>query len=359
MRKEEKFNNILNDCLDRILKGESVEQCLLSYPEQARELEPLLLTAKAARVISTVQPSPEYSAEAKRQFQAALIEMKVKQNEGKAQSGRRFQWRWQSAWAISLVAVVIVVLGGGGTIAAASGSMPDSGLYPVKIAVENVQLALTPGQVAKTELNAKFADRRVEEIIYTAEKGNAQEAQSASIRLNTNLSNISQLAAGNTMNKSDSARKATPLMAPQSSELSKNAAPSLLNSATVPSPVAAPEITATNGTGEPVTPVSAEDTGSAATSAVSMAVQSGNTDSAAATVTSQGTERWAGPNSVKVSITKSEKMIQIIQEDYAKRKAKLEQALQKASPKARPFIQQAITQSDLEYEQALKNLANN
>jgi len=35
------FEDILNTCLDRItLKGDTIEQCLESYPEQAVELEP-------------------------------------------------------------------------------------------------------------------------------------------------------------------------------------------------------------------------------------------------------------------------------------------------------------------------------
>jgi hypothetical protein len=334
MRKEEKFNNILNECLDRILKGETVEQCLLRYPDQAQELEPLLKTAKTARVISTVQPSPEYRVAAKRQFMAALIERQVKQNEGKTHSSRRIQWRWQSGWAIALVAVVIVVLGGGGTIAAASGSMPDSGLYPVKLATEQVQLALAPGQLAETKLNAEFADRRVEEIIYTAEKGDEQDIQIAAVRLNTNLANISELAAGKSQTKVENFDGPS-LMATPSPEVSKNAAPPLMNSITEITPMITPEISAPIEITEPVTLVGIEDTSAAA----------------------QSTERWAGPDSVKVSLTKYEKMAQIIQENYEKRKLKLEQALQNASPKALPAIQQAITQSDLEYERAMENLA--
>ncbi len=359
MRKEEKFNNILNECLDRILKGESVEQCLLSYPEQARELEPLLITAKTARSISTVQPRSAYKIEAKRQFQAALIQMQVKQNERKAQSSRRFQWRWQSGWAIALVAVVVVVLGGGGTVAAASGSMPDSGLYPIKLAAENVQLALTIGEVAKTQLNATFADRRVEEIIYTAEKGNPQESQAAVVRLNTNLINISELAAGKLKNKSESAGGLAPLMAPQSSDLSKNAAPPIINSALAPSPLVTPEIATGGAPTEPVTLASPVSASSTAAPSASLAAPSTDADIAGTTANNQATGRWAGPNSVKVSITKSEKLAQIIQDNYAKRKLKLEQALHNASPKARPAIEQAIAQSDLEYAQALQNLAQN
>jgi hypothetical protein len=56
MKNNRQFDDILNLCLDRILKGETVEGCLQSYPEMAKELEPLLRTAVAAKVASEVQP---------------------------------------------------------------------------------------------------------------------------------------------------------------------------------------------------------------------------------------------------------------------------------------------------------------
>ncbi len=56
MKKGKRFDNVLNECLERLLKGETIEQCLQSYPEQAAELEPLLRTALAAKRVSAIQP---------------------------------------------------------------------------------------------------------------------------------------------------------------------------------------------------------------------------------------------------------------------------------------------------------------
>ena len=349
MRQEERFNNILNECLDRILKGETVEKCLLSYPEQAKELEPLLQTAKAARVISSVQPRPEFKAEARRQFQAALIEMKVNQNEHKAHVARRWQWRWQSGWAIVLIVVVMVVLGGGGTVAAASGSMPDSGLYSVKLATEQVQLALAPGEIAKTQLNAKFADRRTEEIIYTAEKGNAQEVQVVASRLNTNLSNISGLAAGNIQPKSESNTEPAPVVAPQPAGQSKNASQPRIGVTSAAPTVANPNKTASSASGSasPVAPSPAADS--------RFAAQSAENTGSADTATGNRNSNVQSANN-KVNSAKYEKLKKIIQDNYDGRKQKLEAALQNTSQEVRPAIRQAIAQSDLEYARALKNL---
>jgi len=61
MRNKE-FDNILNECLERLLvKGESLEQCLQRYPGQAAELKPLLETALAAREASSIQPRADFN----------------------------------------------------------------------------------------------------------------------------------------------------------------------------------------------------------------------------------------------------------------------------------------------------------
>jgi hypothetical protein len=192
MNNSEKFNDVLNECLDRMLKGETVEQCLKSYPEMARELEPLLHTAQVAKMASSIQPRAEFKAKARYEFQAALRDMQAK----KSQRAPWFQWhwRWQSGWAIALVAIVVVVLSGGGTVFAASNSMPDDTLYPVKLAAEHVQLALTFSDVGKAELNAKLADTRVDEIINMAAKGDTQKVMVAAQNLNNNLQNLTNLA---------------------------------------------------------------------------------------------------------------------------------------------------------------------
>ena len=54
MKANNELNNILDECLEKVLSGESIEQCLQAYPEQAAELEPLLQTALAVSQASAV-----------------------------------------------------------------------------------------------------------------------------------------------------------------------------------------------------------------------------------------------------------------------------------------------------------------
>jgi len=187
MRKRRKFNDILDECLERLLvKGETVEQCLRSYPEQADELEPLLQTALATRQAAAIQPRPDFRARARYQFGLALQEIEEKR--------RRPFFAWQPRWATVMAIVLVLLIAGSSTVVAAGNSMPDEPLYPVKLATEQVRLALTPSALGKAELYAKLADRRVAEIVYVANKGKPEQVERVAQRLNTYLARVAALA---------------------------------------------------------------------------------------------------------------------------------------------------------------------
>ena len=204
MNKNRKFNDILDECLERLLaKGETLEQCLQSYPEQAAELKPLLETALATKWASAIEPRSEFRARARYQFHSALQTIESK---------RPF-FSWLPRWA-TVVAMVLALLlaGGGGTVAAAAaGSMPDEPLYPVKMASEQVRLALTPSPLGKAELYASLADKRVTEIIHVANKGDARRVELTTQRLNYVLTRIAVLVSAQ---MEEAGIKRTPLPAP-------------------------------------------------------------------------------------------------------------------------------------------------
>jgi len=186
MRKSKEFDNILDECLERLLvKGETIEQCLASYPEQAAELELLLRTALAAKNASAIQPRPEFKARARYEFRSALQEAKTKR-------GRRF-FVWQPRWATAVAIVLILLLAGSGTVAAAGNSMPDGTLYPVKLATEQVRVRLTPSDIGKAQLYANFADKRVIEIAHMAEEGKPELVERTAQRLDAHLVMIALL----------------------------------------------------------------------------------------------------------------------------------------------------------------------
>ena len=60
MNRGKQWDNILNECVERLLRGETVEQCLESYPEHAVELEPLLRTVLVVNRAADIRPDPGF-----------------------------------------------------------------------------------------------------------------------------------------------------------------------------------------------------------------------------------------------------------------------------------------------------------
>ncbi len=189
MKKRREFDNILDDCLERILaKGETVESCLLKYPEQAAELKPLLETSLAAKEATSIKPRPEFMERARYQFASAIREVELKKE-------HRF-FGWQVRWATVTVAVVVIVLlMGGSTVAAANNSMPDEPLYAVKLATETVRLRLTPSALGKAELYVQLVDKRVAEITAMTHKDKPEKVEVAVKRLSAYLLAMDNLVA--------------------------------------------------------------------------------------------------------------------------------------------------------------------
>ncbi len=204
--KSKEFDSILNECLERLLvKGEALEECLMSYPQQADELEPLLQMALVTNQATAIQPSPEFRARARYQFRSALQELESKKG--------RPLFSWRRPWVTAVTVFLVLLLVGGGTVVASGDSMPGELLYSVKLATEQVQLTLARSALGKAELCAQLADRRVTEIIYAANKGDAEQTEQATQRLDTCLATIAGLA-GVQREEAGTLRVPAPAMAP-------------------------------------------------------------------------------------------------------------------------------------------------
>jgi hypothetical protein len=179
------FADILDDCLERLVKGETLEQCLERYPDAAAQLEPLLKTAQITRAALIIQPRSDFRARARYEFRAALdTELTPK---------KAFSFRPMPRWATALMVISVLLFVGGGTAVVASDSMPDSRLYSVKLVTEKVQLALTPYDMSKARLCVDQADQRVIEIVYLANKGDAQDIDAVTEDLNERLNMLAAL----------------------------------------------------------------------------------------------------------------------------------------------------------------------
>jgi hypothetical protein len=94
----------------------------------------------------------------------------------------------------SIILLVTLILGGtGGTVFASQSSLPGDTLYPLKIATENMQEALTSNADAEMELQLQFANRRIEEIIAINNEGKVPP-EAVLQKLHTRLQNAVKLA---------------------------------------------------------------------------------------------------------------------------------------------------------------------
>lgn len=175
--------------MERMLHGETVEQCLQRFPGHAAELKPLLETALSVRQAAAFGPRPEFREDARHRFQAVLLGT-VRQP--RASSPRRF---WQPRWVTVVAVVLAVVMTGGGTMAAAGASMPDQPLYPVKMAVEQTWLALTPSSLGKAELYAKLTERRMTEIARMVDQDKPEKVEEVAKRVDVFLTRVEALSA--------------------------------------------------------------------------------------------------------------------------------------------------------------------
>ncbi len=184
-----KFDDILNTCLERLSRGEDPEHILLAYPEHAARLRPLLATAGVLCSAMKRAPAPESPNRGLPQFRRAAI---------LAQSGGRkpgfiFLGVWRRSWALAAGVAMVLIVAIGTTGVAAAGSMPDQALYRVKIAAEEIQFAVTPSRLGKAKLEARLAGKRIEELEYVLDRDDPRLAEQVSRRLYTHYHKIENL----------------------------------------------------------------------------------------------------------------------------------------------------------------------
>lgn len=168
---------LLQICIDEVLNGKSsVEDCIARYPELEKDLLSILKIAKSLKP-DDVTPSPEF----KERVKAHLFDDRtalIKESSGFWSWPRLVQTKVLTSVLIGLLAIGIA---GGSTVYAAQRSLPGDTLYPVKTVMENLQVAITPGVVAKTDLRLKLVQRRIDETNRQIKSNRNINAQVAAI----------------------------------------------------------------------------------------------------------------------------------------------------------------------------------
>lgn len=171
---ERRLTEALDDTLASLARGESRETCLARYPESARELAALIDTREQLKVLSHMPPlAASQAAVRRRQFLSAARATARRPEPVKPLQrllgrilppGGQEHAVWIPTLVRAAVALLIVLGSMGGTAAVAQSSFPDSPLYGLKLAIEDVRLSLTGDPSRQVALNLAFAADRAREI---------------------------------------------------------------------------------------------------------------------------------------------------------------------------------------------------
>ena len=146
----------LEDCLQALQAGATLEQALAEHPAFAARLRPLLEIAVMERERGNA-PVPENAGTRSRvRVLAAASRLR----------GRRFSMMDRPVLrrlAVSLAVAVFLLAGGSGLLSASATSLPGELLYPFKRSVEDLRLVLTVDQEKKVEIEDQLYDLRIDE----------------------------------------------------------------------------------------------------------------------------------------------------------------------------------------------------
>ena len=163
---------IFDDCIEKILAGQSVESCIDAYPQQAETLAADLVIAADLVALGQLEASP------------AVIDHGLRSVLGAVESTRSLPWsglagilhswfqpRQRPVWQTVLAIFVVLIIVGGFTVNASATAIPGELLYPVKRAWESSQLTLTLNQADRIQLETHFDERRRDEVRALLQRG--------------------------------------------------------------------------------------------------------------------------------------------------------------------------------------------
>ncbi len=164
------FADILDECIEIVAGGGDIEDCLERYPDVAGELRPLLeLVAAGHELLPARQEAAASKAAVRARIMAAGQARRAPAAAPPSESGRRrflprLRGALQPLLRPAFMAPALLVLAFSGTAVAASGAYPDSHLYPVKRALEEVRTAVATGDLDEAKVEVGHARARLDEL---------------------------------------------------------------------------------------------------------------------------------------------------------------------------------------------------
>ena len=181
------FDDVLDECLERLASGETVAECCASYPGHAEDLAPLLRSAAAVR--QTARATPHLARARARGYER--LAQALAQGTGAPvpnptlweRLGNLLRTPVARPVLAAFAAILVVLFAAGGTTVAARSSVPGEPLYWVKTTQENISLRMQRTDMDRSEQHARLANERSDEMHTLIERGNLNEAENLIRRL--------------------------------------------------------------------------------------------------------------------------------------------------------------------------------
>lgn len=187
-------DDVLNECIERLAAGETVQECVARYPDYAADLEPLLQTsAIAVRAAASIAYRPDAKRRSLYKLTAAL--------DDRARAGRSRRFGFLTGWKSKLTRTAAIVLSVGvlatgtafGAARAAQDSVPGDPLYAVKTFREDISLRIPKSDMARAKEHAHLATVRTDEIAALIDRGRFEQANALVVRVTYHLNSSAQL----------------------------------------------------------------------------------------------------------------------------------------------------------------------
>ena len=149
------IEDILDQCLEELQRGKTLDEVLSAHPDHAGELRPLLETATALKELPDPQPS-----------MGGLMELMARQAvEEHELAARKYRFFSRPILLRVAAAILILFLAGYGTVAVSANALPGQMMYPVKLFTEKVRFFLAVTSENKVELRIVYSEERLKELV--------------------------------------------------------------------------------------------------------------------------------------------------------------------------------------------------
>ncbi|NWG22785.1 MAG: hypothetical protein HXY39_20970 [Chloroflexi bacterium] len=170
------LTDALDDALARMVRGVSIEECLVSYPQLAADLEPLLSIADLVRHEAALPLPPElerWLPTGAQEFAAIAEQMLARQPSLRRLITPLGHVAVQRTLAGVLAASILLA----SVDTASAQSLPGDPLYTWKVAREDISLTITTSPEQRGRLHISYARRRLAEINEMMAGGVAPDSQ--------------------------------------------------------------------------------------------------------------------------------------------------------------------------------------